>query len=361
MTARKKIVTVVGARPQFIKASAVSRAFARSEHFVERLVHTGQHYDAGLSDVFFTELGIPAPAHHLGVGSGLHGAQTGQMLAAIEKVLLEEKPDALLVYGDTNSTLAGALAAAKLHVPVAHVEAGLRSFNRRMPEEINRVMTDHLSTLLHCPTRVAVDHLAREGITRGVHHVGDVMFDVAQEVAQRAENTAAIRTTGLTHRGFVLATIHRAENTDEPARLEAIFRAFSALARERPVFFPVHPRTRAIIEKRGLAVSGVQLADPVGLVDMTWLERHAAVIVTDSGGVQKEAYFHRTPCVTARTETEWVETVSSGWNRLADPSSSEAIVSAVREQLRESTRSEIPDYGTGDASQKVLHTLAAVL
>lgn len=357
----KKIITVVGARPQFIKASAVSRAFSQRSGVVERLVHTGQHYDAGLSDVFFEELGIPAPAHHLGVGSGSHGAQTGQMLAAIEKVLLEEKPDVVLVYGDTNSTLAGALAAAKLHIPVAHVEAGLRSFNRRMPEEINRVMTDHLATLLHCPTKVAVEHLRNEGLTKGVHHVGDVMFDVARAVAERAEQQSPLRTSGLAKSGFVLATIHRAENTDEPARLESIFSALSELAKERPVYFPVHPRTRAIIEKRGLSVQGVQLADPVGLVDMTWLERNAAIVVTDSGGVQKEAYFHRTPCVTVRTETEWVETVSAGWNRLASPSDAKAIVTAVRESLSgDVVRAEISDYGTGDAAAKVVETVIAL-
>jgi UDP-GlcNAc3NAcA epimerase len=357
----KKVITVVGARPQFIKASAVSRAFSQRAGVVERLVHTGQHYDAGLSDVFFDELGIPAPAHHLGVGSGSHGAQTGQMLAAIEKVLLEEKPDVVLVYGDTNSTLAGALAAAKLHIPVAHVEAGLRSFNRRMPEEINRVMTDHLATLLHCPTKVAVEHLRNEGLTKGVHHVGDVMFDVARAVAERAEQQSPLRSSGLVKRGFVLATIHRAENTDEPARLESIFSALSELAKERPVYFPVHPRTRAIIEKRGLSVQGVQLADPVGLVDMTWLERNAAIVVTDSGGVQKEAYFHRTPCVTVRTETEWVETVSAGWNRLASPSDAKAIVNAVRESLSGNVvRTEISDYGTGDAAAKVVETVIAL-
>jgi UDP-GlcNAc3NAcA epimerase len=357
----KKVITVVGARPQFIKASAVSRAFSQRSGVVERLVHTGQHYDAGLSDVFFEELGIPAPAHHLGVGSGSHGAQTGQMLAAIEKVLLEEKPDVVLVYGDTNSTLAGALAAAKLHIPVAHVEAGLRSFNRRMPEEINRVMTDHLATLLHCPTKVAVEHLRNEGLTKGVHHVGDVMFDVARAVAERAEQQSPLRSSGLVKRGFVLATIHRAENTDEPARLESIFSALSELAKERPVYFPVHPRTRAIIEKRGLSVQGVQLADPVGLVDMTWLERNAAIVVTDSGGVQKEAYFHRTPCVTVRTETEWVETVSAGWNRLASPSDAKAIVNAVRESLSGNVvRTEISDYGTGDAAAKVVETVIAL-
>jgi UDP-GlcNAc3NAcA epimerase len=311
--------------------------------------------------VFFEELGIPAPAHHLGVGSGSHGAQTGQMLAAIEKVLLEEKPDVVLVYGDTNSTLAGALAAAKLHIPVAHVEAGLRSFNRRMPEEINRVMTDHLATLLHCPTKVAVEHLRNEGLTKGVHHVGDVMFDVARAVAERAEQQSPLRSSGLVKRGFVLATIHRAENTDEPARLESIFSALSELAKERPVYFPVHPRTRAIIEKRGLSVQGVQLADPVGLVDMTWLERNAAIVVTDSGGVQKEAYFHRTPCVTVRTETEWVETVSAGWNRLASPSDAKAIVNAVRESLSGNVvRTEISDYGTGDAAAKVVETVIAL-
>ncbi|MFO0594768.1 MAG: UDP-N-acetylglucosamine 2-epimerase (non-hydrolyzing) [Myxococcaceae bacterium] len=358
----KTIITVVGARPQFIKAAAVAHEFARRSGVREKLVHTGQHYDAGLSDVFFKELGIPAPAHHLGVGSGSHGAQTGQMLAAIEKVLLEEKPAAVLVYGDTNSTLAGALAAAKLHVPIAHVEAGLRSFNRKMPEEINRVMTDHLATLLHCPTQVAVDHLKNEGITRGVHHVGDVMYDVSKAIAERAEKEASVRSLGLPERGFLLATIHRAENTDDPKRLEAIFRAFSELSARWPVVFPVHPRTRNIIEQRKLAVPGVRLIDPVGPVDMAWLERHAAAIVTDSGGVQKEAYFHRTPCVTVRTETEWVETVAAKWNRLADPGNTEAIVAAViAAATRAEPTREIPDYGDGHAAVKVVDTLLAAV
>lgn len=360
--ARKTVVTIVGARPQFIKASAVSREFGRRNNVSERLVHTGQHYDAGLSDVFFAELGIPAPAHHLGVGSGSHGAQTAHMLEAIEKVLLSERPDAVLVYGDTNSTLAGALAAAKLHLPIAHVEAGLRSFNRRMPEEINRVMTDHLSTLLHCPTKVAVGHLAAEGITKGVHHVGDVMCDVALEIAKRAEETSPLRNAGLPHREFVLATVHRAENTDDPKRLESIFGALAAIGAERPVVFPVHPRTRAVIEKRGLSLTGVKLMEPVGLVDMTWLERHAAVIVTDSGGVQKEAYFHRTPCVTVRTETEWVETVDAGWNRLADPADTGAILKAIKAALQgPAPTTQIADYGTGAAAAKVVDTLLAVL
>ncbi|MDP1822367.1 MAG: UDP-N-acetylglucosamine 2-epimerase (non-hydrolyzing) [Archangium sp.] len=358
----KTVVTVVGARPQFIKASAVSREFARRSGIVERILHTGQHYDAELSDVFFTELGIPAPAHHLGVGSGSHGAQTAHMLEGIEKVLLAERPAAVLVYGDTNSTLAGALAAAKLHIPVAHVEAGLRSFNRRMPEELNRVMTDHLATLLHCPTHLAVAHLAREGITHGVHHVGDVMCDVSLEIARRAEESSPLRNSGLPDREFVLATVHRAENTDDPKRLEAIFAALSSVGAERTVVFPVHPRTRAVIEKRGLSLSRVKLMEPVGLVDMTWLERHAALIVTDSGGVQKEAYFHRTPCVTVRTETEWVETVSAGWNRLADPADAEAITSAINAALRgPAPTGEIAEYGTGAAAAKVVDTLLAVL
>lgn len=358
----KTIVTVVGARPQFIKASAVSHEFARRSGVQEKLVHTGQHYDAALSDIFFEELGIPAPTHHLGIGSGLHGAQTGQMLSAIEQVLIQEKPAAVLVYGDTNSTLAGALAAAKLHVPIAHVEAGLRSFNRQMPEEINRVLTDHLATVLHCPTRTAVDHLKNEGIVRGVHHVGDVMYDVSKRIAARAKTEANVRSLGLPERGYLLATIHRAENTDDPKRLEAILQALSELSSRWPVVFPVHPRTRRAIELHGLAATGMKLIAPVGPFDMAWLETHAVAIVTDSGGVQKEAYFHRTPCVTVRTETEWSETVAARWNRLADPDDAEAIVGAVlRAADRSEATTEIPDYGDGAAAMKVVDSLLAAV
>lgn len=359
----KSILTVVGARPQFIKAAAVSRAMKAHGGLEELIVHTGQHYDASLSDIFFSELDIPRPAYNLGVGSGAHGAQTGEMLQAIEQVILQRRPDLLLVYGDTNSTLAGALAAVKLHVPVAHVEAGLRSFNRNMPEEINRIVTDHVAEHLFCPTRTAVQHLRNEGITRGVHHVGDVMYDVALELAVRAEASSRFRDGRLEHKRFVLATVHRAENTDDPARLGSIIGALGRLGNRHPVVLPLHPRTRDALKQSGLAAgAGVEVIEPVGPIDMAWLERHAALVLTDSGGVQKEAYFHRTPCVTIRTETEWVETVDAGWNRLADPTSTDGIVSAALAALEARLPTgEIADYGTGRAAFAVVGALTRAL
>ena len=359
-----KIVTIVGARPQFIKASAVSSAIARAGNLTELIVHTGQHYDASMSEVFFEELGIPKPSFNLGIGSGSHGAQTGAMLTAIEAVLVSERPDAVLVYGDTNSTLAGALAAVKLHVPIAHVEAGLRSFNTKMPEEINRVLTDRVSTLLFCPTLAATEHLRAEGIVDGVRHVGDVMFDVALRTADKAEKQSRFREdAALPDKAFVLATLHRAENTDDPRRLGAIIEGLSVIGRQWPVVFPVHPRTRKAMAAAGITPGGnLRLIDPVGFVDMVWLERHARLIVTDSGGVQKEAYFHRTPCVTVRTETEWTETVDAGWNCLADPGDAAAIRRAAETMLEPTTsRSEIAEYGTGDAAGRIVSALQDVI
>ncbi len=309
-----RVATIVGARPQFVKASVVSRAL-RARH-TEILIHTGQHYDANMSDVFFRELDLPAPDRHLGVGSGSHGEQTGRMLAAVETALLEEKPDAVLVYGDTNSTLAGALAAAKLGIPVAHVEAGCRSYDRAMPEEINRVLTDHASTLLFCPTRSTVDNLAREGITTGVHFVGDVMLDLCRERVPEAERrSTVVRDLGLRAGGYVVATVHRAANTDERARLIAIVIALGHV--EDTVVFPAHPRTRAALAGTPLP-SNVRVIDPLGYLDMLALVRGARVVATDSGGVQKEAFFLETPCVTLRDRTEWPETLAGGWNRLVD-------------------------------------------
>jgi len=287
------------------------------ERHTEALVHTGQHYDDSMSAVFFEELGIPEPEYNLDIGSGPHGAQTGAMLARIEEVAFAERPDWVLVYGDTNSTLAGALAAAKLHIPVAHVEAGLRSFNRLMPEEVNRVVADHLSALLFCPSRTAVENLASEGIRRGVHVVGDVMADTLSGAVRRAEaGSGALSRFRLRAKGFLLATVHRAENTDDPGRLGAILDALDAL--EEAVLFPVHPRTRKAIEARGhRPAPHVQMVEPVGYLDMLMLEKSARMILTDSGGVQKEAYWLGVPCVTLRDETEWVETVRAGWNALA--------------------------------------------
>ncbi len=329
-----KIVTVVGARPQFIKAAAVSRALRKS--CAEVLVHTGQHYDDNMSRVFFDELDIPPPDYHLGIGSGSHGAQTGAMLSAIEDVLLAEKPDRVMVYGDTNSTLAGALAAAKLHIPVAHVEAGLRSFNRRMPEEINRVLTDHLSDLLFCPSPAAVANLAGEGVAAGVHLVGDVMYEALIHAVAVAERKSDVLGRLRLQAGqYALATIHRAENTDDPPRLVRLMDALQEISRHRPVVFPVHPRTRRRLEsiERAQQSGDVRLLEPMGYLDMVRLEAAASVLLTDSGGMQKEAYWLHVPCVTLREETEWVETVQQGWNTLAG-ADGDKIVQAARNAVR---------------------------
>lgn len=357
-----KVVTVVGARPQIIKASVVSRALADTTSLQEILVHTGQHYDANMSDVFFEELGMEHPAHHLGISGGQHGEMTGRMLIEMERVVLVEKPDAVLVYGDTNSTLAGALVAAKLHVPVAHVEAGLRSFNMRMPEEVNRILTDRISTWLFAPTDEAVDHLRREGVAEAaIHAVGDVMYDVAIHHGKRAEalGRGVLDRLRLEDDGYVLVTVHRAENTDVPRRLQAIIDGLIAVAGHLRVVWPLHPRTRNVLQHMGLLdrlLESVTIIDPQGYLDMVRLERHAAVIATDSGGVQKEAFFHEVPCVTLRDETEWVELIASGWNRLAPPTDGEAVCSAVMQALG-SRGADVKPYGGGDASQRIVRVL----
>ena len=324
-----KLATIVGARPQFIKAAAVSRAiseYGRLHHnggrpITEILVHTGQHYDYEMSGVFFDELGLPKPAYHLGVGSGSHGWQTAEILRRSEEVLLHERPDMVVVYGDTNSTLAGSLAAAKLHLPIAHVEAGLRSFNRQMPEEVNRVLTDHLSSLLFAPTPTAVGNLEREGITEGVFLVGDVMCEAALghlEFGRR--KSKVLEELRLAPKTYALATVHRAENTDSSERLRNIVQALNQIGRSQPVIWPVHPRTRKALEELGIKSkqrNGLHMIPAVSYRDMLVLEASAQVILTDSGGVQKEACWFRVPCVTLRDETEWVETLNNGWNRLA--------------------------------------------
>jgi UDP-GlcNAc3NAcA epimerase len=356
----KTILTVVGARPQFIKAAAMSRALQpailRGEvrHI---LVHTGQHYDANMSDVFFEELGIPPADINLGVATGSHGALTGAMLAGVEQVLLDQRPDWVLVYGDTNSTLAGCLAAVKLHISVAHVEAGLRSFNRRMPEEINRVLTDHASNLLLCPTGRAVENLHAEGIRKGVHLVGDVMFDIAMHYRDLPRPRCIPDQLGLRRGEFITATCHRAENTDDPARLAAIVSCINQAAEQLPVVLPLHPRTRARLAEYGLRLSeAVITLDPVGYLDMLDLQRHSAVILTDSGGVQKEAYILGVPCVTMRDETEWVETVEAGWNVLvgADPCKAAAAL-ARADDIR--ARPRTAAFGDGTSSQKIISLL----
>lgn len=353
-----RIVTVVGARPQFIKAAMLSHAIAAASGVAEVLVHTGQHFDANMSDVFFRELEMPVPRYHLGIGGGTHGQNTGRMLEAIEGVLLQEQPHWVVVYGDTDSTLAGALAAAKLHLPLAHVEAGLRSFNPAMPEEINRVLTDHASSLLFAPTRAAVDNLAAEGL-RGdkVRLVGDVMYDAAIYFGEKAEGHSAIlQTIGVERGQYVLLTLHRPSNTDDAERLRAVLH--SLVRSNRPVVWPLHPRTRRRIQEFGITVPAiVKLVDPVGYLDMVMLEKHAALIATDSGGVQKEAFFQRVPCVTLRAETEWVELVELGANRLvgADLCAFEACLADLPRFPEIGAGDGL--YGNGRAAQEILAIL----
>ena len=314
-TLARSVLSVVGARPQFIKAAAVSRAIAAHPGLDEIMVHSGQHFDDEMSAVFFAELAIPEPLHHLGIHGGSHAEMTGRMLPALEALCRKYRPDLALVYGDTNTTLAGALAAAKVHVPVAHVEAGLRSFNRRMPEEVNRVVTDHLSHLLFCPTTTAVDNLRAEGIAAGVHHTGDVMYDAALHAADAARGSRVLERLRLSPGEYAVATVHRAENTDEPQRLAEVLQWLRERSRKHPVVFPVHPRTRAAVTACGASLDGLTVCEPLGYLDMARLLTDAREIYTDSGGLQKEAYFHRVPCVTLREETEWTETIDGGWNR----------------------------------------------
>ena len=350
-----KILTVVGARPQFIKAAAVSRVIGEKKDFIECLVHTGQHYDTNMSEVFFKELGIPEPDYNLGVTANRHGEMTGLMLQKIEQVLIDENPELCLIYGDTNSTVAAALAASKLQIQVAHVESGLRSFNRAMPEEINRVVSDHLSDLLFAPTSNAVKQLLKEGISaEKVFQVGDVMYDVSNYYASKAQNFSAIvKNLSCIKSEYILMTIHRQENTDSRHRLKLIADAVEILSTEKQVIFPIHPRTKKKLEEFGLSMIGKNLTiiDPVGYLDMVELERNAGLIVTDSGGVQKEAYFYRVPCVTLRAETEWVELIDAGWNRLGGNSVDE-VISSVRAAFG-STGKKISLYGDGDASEKI--------
>ncbi len=350
-----RIASVVGARPQFIKAAEVTRALRRSHDQV--LIHTGQHYDHGMSAVFFEELGLPEPDHNLGVGSASHGVQTAEMLQRSEAVLLEEAPDAVLVYGDTNSTLAGALAAAKLLLPVGHVEAGLRSFNRAMPEEINRVMTDHLSDLLFCPTRQSVANLEVEDITKGVHLVGDVMYDAALRSEGRARERGMAAELGLSPGQYALVTVHRPATADDPERLGEVVAALEGYDGE--AVFPVHPRTAKNLRAFGLwdrLTAAVKVVEPVSYLEFQSLLLTAEVVATDSGGVQKEAYFFGVPCVTLREETEWVETVEDGWNRLVG-TDREAILDALRTFRPTGERGA--SYGGGDAALHIADVLDA--
>ncbi|HET89828.1 MAG TPA: UDP-N-acetylglucosamine 2-epimerase (non-hydrolyzing) [Chloroflexi bacterium] len=353
-----RILSIVGARPQFIKAAPVSRALRPAAH--EVLLHTGQHYDYGMSAVFFDELHIPEPDYNLGVGSGPHGRQTGQMLIRIEEVLLQEQPDWVLVYGDTNSTLAGALAAVKLHIPVAHVEAGLRSFNRAMPEEHNRALTDHAADLLFCPTQTAVDNLAREGVVAGVHLTGDVMVDALfYNAALAEERSDVLARLNLTLGDYVLVTAHRPRNTDDPVRLRAILAALEEIARERPVVFPAHPRTRHAIEMLDYRPGpGLQIVEPVGYLDILALQKNARLLLTDSGGMQKEAYLFGVPCLTLREETEWVETVEAGWNILVG-ADHDAILRAAREFRPQGAPPLL--FGDGHAAERIVNLLCHIV
>lgn len=365
-----KILTVVGARPQFVKASVVSRAItthnrdANGRQIREIIVHTGQHFDERMSEIFFREMGIPEPDFNLGIGGMSHGAMTGRMIEAIEEVLLKETPDLLLVYGDTNSTLAGAVAATKLKIPVAHVEAGLRSFNRAMPEEINRVLTDHAADILFAPTEVAVANLRREGIPSDrICRTGDVMFDAALYFAGIAEKESNIlELLDVPAGSYALATIHRAENTDTPDRLRAILDGLAEVARDLHIVLPLHPRTRATLSRLGWehpSVERFHLIEPIGYLDMIMLEKNARLIATDSGGVQKEAYFFRVPCVTLRDETEWVELVEEGVNQLCVPTDGDAVAHAIRTAISRGFPPGAREglYGNGDAAGAIVERL----
>jgi UDP-GlcNAc3NAcA epimerase len=352
-----RVATIVGARPQFVKAAMLSRVL-RALEIDEILIHTGQHYDDNMSQVFFEDLAIPAPTVNLAVGSGPHGAQTARMLEAIEAALLSDRPDMAIVYGDTNSTLAGALAASKLKMPLGHVEAGLRSFDRQMPEEINRVLTDHASDLLFAPTRTAAENLAREGIAGpGVRVSGDVMYDAALHYGAKAERHSQIlETLGLRPREFVLVTVHRAENTDDGERLDVFCSTLARLSREIPIVLPIHPRTRTALLKRNLMhelTESVRLIDPARYLDMMMLEKNARLIVTDSGGVQKEAFFYRVPCVTLRDRTEWVELVELGWNRLVPLTNATRVEASLRDALDWTPQACQNPFGDGRAAEAI--------
>lgn len=363
----KKIITIVGARPQFIKANILSRHFAVSDTINEIIIHTGQHYDDNMSDVFFTELGIPKPGYNLGIGGGTHGQMTGRQLEKVEQVLLKEKPDMVLVYGDTNSTLAGALSAAQLKIPLAHVEAGLRAFNRNLPEETNRIVTDHLSKVLFCPTEQAVINLKTEGISHeNVLNVGDIMYDAALLYAKKArKNSSILERLNVEDGTFRLSTLHRPDNTsDNITHLEAILEALRNLSKEKPHILPMHPRTRNAINATGRfdeLTHGLTIIDPVGYIDMVRLIQGAEIIVTDSGGLQKEAYFHQTPVVILRHETEWEELLDMKWAKLASPADTDLIIKTTREFDISKSNTTSKPYGIGDAGQRMYNKLIATI
>jgi UDP-GlcNAc3NAcA epimerase len=355
-----KIITIIGARPQFIKAAMVSRAISQSG-IKENIIHTGQHFDKNMSEIFFEEMGIKKPSINLGIGGGTHGKNTGRMIEAIEKVLLDQKADCVLVYGDTDSTLAGSLAASKLHIPVAHVESGLRSFNRKMPEEINRVLTDHISNILFIPTKNAELNLKSEGIKEeSIYFVGDVMYDAALYFGEVAKKESSILDRlDVNANEYSLVSIHRAENTDDFKRLHSIISGLKHY--NKTIIFPMHPRTKKYLKKFKLKVpTNVIEIPPVGFLDMIMLEMNANLIATDSGGVQKEAFFHKIPCVTLREETEWVELIDSGWNKLAPPTDSKKITKILNNSLGNIGKNITP-YGNGNASELIANALKKIL
>lgn len=354
----KHIVTVIGARPQFIKAATISRVLQKVQRIKETIVHTGQHYDDNMSDVFFRELDIPEPDYNLGIGGSLHGEMTGHQLIALESLLLNEKPDVVLVYGDTNSTLAGALAAVKLHIPIAHVEAGLRSYNRQMPEEINRILTDHISEWLFTPTPLAVRNLEYEGICGdNIHPVGDVMYDAMLYYRKKAERQSSILSElGFGKRDYILATVHRAENTDNKERITNIISALEET--EVPVLLPLHPRTQKQINKFKIQIpASVKILNPLGYLDMVMLEKNAHLIMTDSGGVQKEAYFNHVPCLTLREETEWEELVDNRQNKLVG-TDIDRIKSGLSLDWYDDGAEVKQFFGDGNAAKKIAAILA---
>lgn len=348
-----RIVTVVGARPQYIKAAFFSREFRINN--IEILVNTGQHYDSNMTDVFFKELGIPEANYNLGIGSGSHGYQTSKMIEEIERILSVEKPDSVLVFGDTNSTLSGALAACKIHIPVIHVEAGLRSYNKKMPEEINRLLTDHLSSLLICPSQTGVNNLAKEGITDGVYNLGDIMIDSLNFALRYVSKTNVIERNNLKENEYYLLTLHRAENTDNFEKLEIVLETLLGL--EKTVVFPVHPRTRKLLSSSRIYKKNqkkINFIDPVGYFDIISLLQSCSMLITDSGGLQKEAYWLRKPCVTLRTETEWIETILSGWNILSNIDRQEIVMKVTNFKLPKEYE---PFYGEYGVSKRVVELI----
>lgn len=350
-----RVISLVGARPQFVKVAVICRAVAKYDNMDHLIIHTGQHYDVRMSDVFFEQLEITPPKYNLEVGSGSHGEQTGEMIKRLEPVLITERPDWLLLYGDTNSTLAGAVVGAKINLRMAHVEAGLRSFNRRMPEEANRVVADHLAERLFCPTATAIDNLEREGLKERAVFTGDVMYDAVLHAQGAAERYSAPEHRSRRSRGFALATVHRAENTDEPVRLREIVSALNRISREIcTVVLPLHPRTRKCIDALGVATGDIEVIEPASYMDMLLLESRARFILTDSGGVQKEAYFARVPCITLRDETEWVETLANGCNTLTG-ANADRIVAAALETVNAGPWTAV--YGDGAAGRRIIESL----